>query len=70
MGDEPTHLDDIRTGDGRPWSRERAEELIATLNEVEMEFGPSEHGWRYGGGRDLDRLIEKARESTSDSLAP
>jgi hypothetical protein len=27
-----------------------------------MEFEESDHGWRYGGGRDLSRLVEKARE--------
>ncbi len=43
--------------------RRRAKELIATFESVEMDFSRSADGWRYGGGRDLSRLVEDARES-------
>ncbi|TCC06379.1 hypothetical protein E0H45_25020 [Kribbella soli] len=42
--------------------RRQAEELIAALDAVEMDFSGSAEAWRYGGGRDLSRLAEKARE--------
>ena len=42
--------------------RRKAVEIMAALNSVPMEFEGSDHGWRYGGGRDLSRLVEKARE--------
>jgi hypothetical protein len=43
--------------------RKKAADIIAALDSVEMEFGGSEQAWRYGGGRDLSRLVEKAREA-------
>jgi hypothetical protein len=46
--------------------RKRAKDLIAVLNEVEMDFTGSADAWRYGGGRDLSRLAEKAREGRSE----
>jgi hypothetical protein len=47
--------------------RKRAKDLIAVLNEVEMDFTGSADAWRYGGGRDLSRLAEKAREGRSEA---
>jgi hypothetical protein len=47
--------------------RKRAEELIATLSAVEMDFSGSADAWRYGGGRDLSRLAEQARERSTDA---
>lgn len=43
--------------------RKQAHDLIAALDEVEMDFGRSADAWRYGGGRDLSRLEEDAREA-------
>jgi hypothetical protein len=47
--------------------RKRAKDLIATLQAVEMDFSRSAEGWRYGGGRDLSRLAERAREGRSEA---
>ena len=43
--------------------RRKASEVIAALNSVEMDFSGSARAWRYGGGRDLSRLEEAAREA-------
>ncbi|WP_432892503.1 hypothetical protein ACQPYH_17345 [Kribbella sp. CA-245084] len=42
--------------------RRRADELMAVLASVPMDFSGSADAWRYGGGRDLSRLAEKARD--------
>jgi hypothetical protein len=42
--------------------RKRAMEIIAMLDSVEMDHTGSEKAWRYGGGRELSRLEEAARE--------
>jgi Arc/MetJ family transcription regulator len=42
--------------------RRRAVDILAAFDSVSVEFDGSEHGWRYGGGRDLDALVERARE--------
>jgi Arc/MetJ family transcription regulator len=42
--------------------RYRAKQLVETLNAVEMDLSGSASAWRYGGGRDLSRLAELARE--------
>jgi hypothetical protein len=42
--------------------RKQAAEIIAALDSVEMDFSGSAEAWRYGGGRDLSRLEEAARE--------
>ena len=47
--------------------RKRAKDLIAALNEVEMDFSGSQDAWRYGGGRDLSRLADAARETRTAS---
>ncbi|MGH3739005.1 MAG: type II toxin-antitoxin system VapB family antitoxin [Micromonosporaceae bacterium] len=41
--------------------RRKAAEMLAALDSVEMDFTDSDQGWRYGGGRDLTRLVERAR---------
>jgi hypothetical protein len=46
--------------------RYRAKQLIETLKAVEMDFSGSADAWRYGGGRDLDKLPEKARAQPGD----
>lgn len=43
--------------------RKKAAEIVAALNSVEMDYTDSEQAWRYGGGRDLSRLAEDAREA-------
>ncbi len=47
--------------------RRRAKQLIATFETVEMDFSGSADAWRYGGGRDLSRLAEKARGGRSEA---
>lgn len=42
--------------------RYKAMQLAETFNAVEMDFSGSADAWRYGGGRDLSRLAEKARD--------
>lgn len=43
--------------------RKKAAEIIALLDSVEMDLTGSEKAWRYGGGRDLSKLVEKARQA-------
>jgi hypothetical protein len=43
--------------------RKRAAEIMAALDSVEMDYTGSGEAWRFGGGRDLSRLIEKARQA-------
>lgn len=45
--------------------RRRAKDLIATLDEVQLDFSESSEQWRYGGGRDLSQLEKDAREVRS-----
>ncbi|ATO14633.1 type II toxin-antitoxin system VapB family antitoxin [Micromonospora sp. WMMA1998] len=42
--------------------RRQAREIVAAFDQVEMDFSESAAAWRYGGGRDLSRLAENARE--------
>ena len=44
-------------------SRQRAQELVSVFEAVDWDFSRSADGWRYGGGRDLSRLVEDARRS-------
>ena len=51
--------------------RKKAAEIMAALDSVEMDFSGSADAWRYGGGRDLSRLEEKARDEVArDEAAP
>jgi hypothetical protein len=34
---------------------------MAAFDSAEVDFTGSEQAWRYGGGRDLSRLAEKAK---------
>lgn len=43
--------------------RRRAREIVAAFDQVEMDFTGSDEAWRYGGGRDLSRLAEDARNA-------
>jgi hypothetical protein len=44
--------------------RRQAAEIVAALDSVPMDFGGSDGGWGYGGGRDLSRFAEDARRDT------
>jgi len=46
--------------------RRQAADIMSALDSVPMDFGGSDRGWGYGGGRDLSRLAEDARR---DSVA-
>jgi hypothetical protein len=43
--------------------RRQAVEIVAAFDSVEIDLDGSHHAWRYGGGRDLSRLAEDAREA-------
>ena len=43
--------------------RRRAAEIVAAFDSVEMDFDDSDRAWGYGGGRDLSRLAEAARDA-------
>lgn len=43
--------------------RRQAAEIVAAFDSVQMDFAESGRSWRYGGGRDLSRLAEDAREA-------
>ncbi|MFI6825952.1 DUF2191 domain-containing protein [Kribbella sp. NPDC050241] len=43
--------------------RRRAQQFVAVFEAVDWDFAGSADGWRYGGGRDLSRLVEDARRS-------
>jgi hypothetical protein len=42
--------------------RRRGREIAEIFATTPMDFSGSAEAWRYGGGRDLDGLIERARE--------
>ncbi len=43
----------------------RAVDIVGAFDGVEMDFTDSPDAWRYGGGRDLSRLEEDARQAKS-----
>ena len=43
----------------------KAAELTAAFASADMDFSESEKAWRYGGGRDLSKLEERAREEVA-----
>jgi hypothetical protein len=43
--------------------RRKANEIVAAFDSVQMDFDESDRAWGYGGGRDLTRLAEDARDS-------
>jgi hypothetical protein len=45
--------------------RRQAVDVVRALDGVRVDFEGSEHGWRFGGGRDLAGLVEKARHEQS-----
>jgi hypothetical protein len=42
--------------------RKRAKEIVAAFDSVLVDIPPAD-SWGYGGGRDLSRLVEEAREA-------
>lgn len=44
-------------------TRRRAKEIVAAFDSVEIDFTDSGKGWHYGGGRDLSKLEEDARQA-------
>jgi hypothetical protein len=47
--------------------RRRAAAALAALDTVEVDYAGSAAGWRFGGGRDLTRLEERARADDPDA---
>lgn len=45
--------------------RKQAREVLAALDSAEMDYSGSAESWRLGGGRDLARVVEDAREPRS-----
>jgi hypothetical protein len=46
--------------------RKKAKEVIAAFDAIgDLDFSGSEESFRFGGGRDLERLVEKARTGRS-----
>lgn len=45
--------------------RRQAKEIVAAFDQVPVEFPDAERAWGYGGGRDLSRLAENARDSNA-----
>lgn len=57
-----TKVATINAALGEVARRKRVREALALLDEVEFDFSGSAGAWRHGGGRDLGRLEERARE--------
>ncbi|GAA1675079.1 hypothetical protein GCM10009830_22060 [Glycomyces endophyticus] len=47
--------------------RSRVREAIAALDAVELDLAGSERSFRFNGGRDLDRLAERARLEAAEA---
>lgn len=45
--------------------RKQATAIIAALDSAEMDYSGSVEAWRFGGGRDLARVVDDAREPRS-----
>ncbi|MFC9695016.1 type II toxin-antitoxin system VapB family antitoxin [Kribbella sp. NPDC056951] len=45
--------------------RRKGREIAEIFASAPMDFSGSADAWRYGGGRDLEGLIERAREDRS-----
>jgi hypothetical protein len=45
--------------------RKQARDLLDALDSVQLDVSGSGDAWRYGGGRDLSQLAERAREERS-----
>ena len=49
--------------------RKQAADIMAAFDSATMDFSGSAEAWRYGGGRDLSRLEEAAREAVARDAA-
>ena len=49
--------------------RKKAKEVIAALDSVTLDLSDPTGGFRFGGGRDLSRLEEDAREDVHTGLS-
>ncbi|MGH8877220.1 MAG: type II toxin-antitoxin system VapB family antitoxin [Stackebrandtia sp.] len=49
--------------------RRHAKEMIEVLDSITMDFTGSADAFRYGGGRDLSRLEEDARQELNGSAS-
>jgi hypothetical protein len=47
--------------------RKKAAEIMALLDSAELDFEGSTDAWRFGGGRDLSRVIEDARIAATEA---
>jgi hypothetical protein len=45
--------------------RKHAVDIVAALDSVTMDFSGSVDAWRYGGGRDLSRLVDEAQKDSA-----
>lgn len=45
--------------------RRRGREIAEIFASAPMDFSGSAEAWRYGGGRDLEGLVDRAREHRS-----
>ncbi len=45
--------------------RKQAKEIVAALDSAEMDYSGSAEAWRFGGTRDLARVIEDAQKPRS-----
>lgn len=45
--------------------RKQAKEIVAALDSADMDYSGSAAAWRFGGGRDLARVIENAQQPRS-----
>ena len=43
--------------------RKQAVDIVAAFDSVQMDYAGSGDAWGHGGGRDLSKLVEKAREA-------
>lgn len=43
--------------------QKQAAEIAAVFANADMDFTGSDQAWRFGGGRDLSRIVEDARET-------
>lgn len=47
--------------------RKQAAAIVAAFDAVPIDVSGSDHGWGYGGGRDLSTLESDARESGAEA---
>lgn len=45
--------------------RKQAKAIVAALDSAEMDYSGSAEAWRFGGGRDLTRVIDDVQDPRS-----